>query len=241
MQRILLLLVVAASGGLCAGCHLPLLHPIRLREGPWVSVSGSAQAGDGRGGSCSNVSGCMDGVGGASGISVPQLAAGYSHLFNPNVGFLVGGELLTMRNQRLDEWYAASSFVFFGTVQTEDVAVGGGFDVGAGSVTLEAATEVTLARFDSLFDLGITAYARRTFPWTVSPSPSRGSSDFNPSVPSYELGARLSIGPFFVQYAYVRLDRGFIYYEAWETAGYSEGLHTFTLGVLADGRVWFDL
>jgi len=209
-----------------------------------VSVSASGQGGDGRGGACSNVGGCSVGTGsGAFGLSFPQVAAGYAHLFTPNVGFLVGGTMFTFRDQRAFEWYTGSTFVLFGTVQTDEhddgpgLAVGGGVDLGAGAASLEAAAELTIHHFDADFDLGLAAFTRRTIPYRESDP--RPGLDFNPSVWSYELGARVIIGPVFLEYSYFRLDRGFVYYEAWETASFSEGLHIVTLGVLADGRAFF--
>lgn len=225
-----------------SGCHLPLLHPIRLREGPYVSVSTSGQGGDGVGGSCANVSGCaITPGGGAGGWSFPQLSAGYAHLFTPNVGFLVGGTMITLRDQNVGDWYGLSSLVLFGTVQSDDeIAIGGGVDLGAGAATLELAAEGTFHRFDVLWDLGLAVFARRTIPYTESPPPASGSLDFNPRVWSYELGARVILGPIFLEYSYYRLDRGFVYYEVWETAGFSEGLHIVSLGAIADGRAFFE-
>lgn len=224
-----------------AGCHLPLLHPIRLREGPYVGVSASTQVGDGVGGECGNPGGCMTtSGGGGGGLSFPQLSAGYAHLFTPNVGFLAGGTMFTMRDQRLDEWYALSSFVLFGVVQSDELAVGGGADFGAGAATLEAAAEATIWTFDALWDIGLAVFARRTIPYHESTIPSGPGFDFNPSAWSYEIGVRVPFGPLFVEYSYFRLDRGFVYYPVWETAGFSEGLHMITFGITADGRAFFE-
>lgn len=227
---------------MAAGCHLPLLHPIRLREGPYVSVSASGQGGAGAGGGCDNTSGCtLSSGGGAGGLSFPQLAAGYAHLFNPNIGFLVGGTMITVRDQRLDEWYGASSLVLFGTVQSDDeIAVGGGVDLGAGAATLELAVEGTYGHLDATFDLGVAFFARRTIPYDESRPGAPGTLDFNPRVWSHEIGMRLVFGPLFVEYSWFQLDRGFVYYEVWETAGFSEGLHIIALGAIVDGRAFFE-
>ena len=100
--------------------------------------------------------------------------------------------------------------------------------------------EGTYYEVDPTFDLGVAAFARRTIPWNESRPPTGGGFEFNPSVWSYEIGARLIFGPLFVEYSWFHLDRGFVYYEVWETAGFSEGLHMITLGVIADGRAFFE-
>ncbi len=210
------------------GCHLPMMHPIRLREGPWIAAAASFQVADGARGSC-DIGGCRTTPEPGVYLSFPQVAAGYAHLFTPNVGFSIGGQLLTMRDQRMWEWYAGTSLLFFGVVQSDELAIGGGFEVGVGSLTLELATEVELVRFDRDWALSVAAFARRTIPWDESP-PS-GPLDGNPRVWSYDVGGRVSLGMVFLQYSYFRLDRGIVMYELFESLSFMEGLHVVTIGM----------
>lgn len=217
---------------LCASaCVTPVVHPLRVSEGPWVTGSASMQFGAGRGGGCDNFTGCTEGEGGAFGIGLLQAAGGWGHLWSEHFGTLFGLTFPTHLNQKSDAWYSLVTPHAYFAFQTEWAAIGAGGEIGAGGASLIGGLDLRLFDVDDV-PVRLGVYGRRFWPFEEEPSPFDG---FDGRVKTLDVGVRLTAAFFFAQWSYYEVERGFVEYVVWETSGFSEALHIVSIGLVYDG------
>jgi len=204
------------------------MHPLRAGNGFVAEAATSFQFGHGRHGSCDNFQGCVDGHGGAGGWNMIQLSGGYSWLFWDHVGMMVGLYFPGWENLKDGDWTGTMGMWSFLTLQGDYASIGVGPEVGVGGWALTAGTELQLWGEDAFWMPRIGGYGRIFWPYEYDhPAP---DSTRDVRVRTWEIGGRLRIGPFYVQYTYYTQVEGVMYWEVYETAGYSQGMHIISIG-----------
>lgn len=237
MIRIPHRLAVAATCLLFMACVTPLMHPLRAGNGFVAEAGTSFQFGHGREGTCDNDQGCVDSDdgAGAGGWNMIQLSGGYSWLFWDHVGVMVGLYFPGWENLKDGDWTGTMGMWSFFTLQGPYASIGVGPEVGVGGWALTAGTELQLWGEDAFWMPRIGGYGRIFWPYEYDHPAPDSTSDVR--VRTWEIGGRLRFGPFYIQYTYYTQVEGVMYWEVYETAGYSQGMHIISIG----GSVYADM
>lgn len=230
---------IAASlaAGLLAGCVTPMMHPLRVENGPVAEAAITPIVFGGRHGGCDNFQGCIDAEPGESGLGFDlHLSGGWGTVLADTVGLMGGVYLFAQDTLRaapgtgLYSFFAAWGWI---TVQCPWFLLGVGPEVGASGYALDAGAAVRpTGDGDWSPELGV--YGRLGRPWRVA------YREFNGTVPAWEVGVRLQIGPVFAQYAYWHQTAGVSDFTIYETSAYTDTMHLISVGASLTGAMFGD-
>jgi hypothetical protein len=209
---------------LAAGCATPLLHPLRAQPGPVAENAISFAISAGERGGCGDGSGCKEGGARAFVPNLIQVSAGYAVVAEKHFGLLAGAYFPAWENMRTTKLYGGMAAYSYGVVQGDKVALGAGPELGVGGWALTTGADLRPWGTRGIRP-GLGVYTRFFFPWQPD------YQDFDGRMATWEAGARLNVGPFYVQYAYVSQYHGARDHELWETSFYEQAFHIISIGV----------
>ena len=216
--------------GLATGCVTGLAHPLRVPDGPVAEAALSGIVMTGRNGGCDNFQGCVDSTDAGFGFNL-QLSGGYGVVLADTFGIMGGLYMPAFWNVKAPDgegWYSTLAAYSYFTVQCPWGSLGVGPEVGVFAWSLTVGGEVRPWGDDLLWSPALGVYARGTWPFEEHPA------EFNGQVPSWEVGARLTVGMVFLQYAAFVQTQGAMNFTIYETSVYASTLHIISVGISVD-------
>lgn len=223
---------IAASS---VGCVTPMMHPLRVEDGPVAEAAITPIVFSGRHGGCDNFQGCTDAEPGETGFGFDfHLSGGWGAVLGDTVGIM--GGLYLFAQDTLRAAPGAGPYSFFAawgwfTVQCPWFLVGVGPELGASGYALDVGAAVRPTG-DGEWSAELGAYARLGRPWEVV------YKEVNGTVPAWEVGVRLQVGPVFAQYAYWHQTAGVSDFTIWETSTYTDTMHLISVGASLTGAAF---
>jgi hypothetical protein len=216
--------------GLATGCVTGLAHPLRVPDGPVAEAALSFIGMGGRNGGCDNFGPCTPSEDAGFGFNI-NLSGGYGVVLADTFGILGGLYMPAFWNVKAPDgegWYSTLAAYTFFTVQCPWGSLGVGPEVGVFAWSLTVGGEVRPWGDEYLWAPALGAYARGTWPFEER------RAEYNGQVPSWEVGARATVGMLFLQYAYFVQTQGAMNFTIWETSVYASELHIVSIGISVD-------
>jgi hypothetical protein len=210
------------------GCITPVMHPFRASNGLFGNGSFSAQLPGGHG--CADSAVCASPSEGSAGGLGPQISYGYGHVFAGWFGAMAGLYFPAWKTHKTRfSWKSLVGLYTFFTAQTDRFSIGAGPEISAGGYGVTIGGEVRPWPTEP-WAPALSLYHRWLWPFF----PTHELQDNHAA--SRELGARIGVGPLFVQYAYHQQLEGVFCYELIESATCGSAVHIFSFGVLGDDQ-----